>query len=832
MRRRDACFLLAAAPAAAADFASNWPAAADQVWLGPEYWANRLQDWRVHDGRIECVTAGGDRNVFLLTHELAARAQPFETRVALGRLDTSAGDGFAGFRIGMRGPFNDYRDSAIYGAGLDAGLTADGRLFIGALEHASARLSGVHELVLNGDARGGLVLAALDSGGKELGRVAGNQPVSGGLALVCSSGPVTPSPDPGINAITLSGINRRGRENRGELRVWFRDWKVSGPKVDLHPDRAWGPILFAMHTLSRRVLKLTAQMAPVNTAGATVSLEVRGRKVAESRIDPLSRTATFRVPNWDDTRDVPYRILYGRHTFEGAVRRDPSHKTRIVAAALSCMNDLGFPHPEIVHNLRRHKPDILLFLGDQIYERSASYGIERLPVDRASLDYLRKWYLFGWTYRDLLRDTPAVCMPDDHDVYHGNVWGAGGRRAEGVGQAGQDSGGYLEPAEWVNVVQRTQTSHLPDPFDPTPVEQGITVYYTELLYGGVSFAILEDRKWKSAPKPTIPEANIVNGWAQNPAYNAASDGDVPGAQLLGPRQMDFLKRWAADWSGAWMKAAVSQTLFANLATLPPPANTDAVTPKLPILQPGEHAEGEVKVADHDSNGWPRTPRNQALRLIRRALAIHICGDQHLGSTVQYGIDAWNDAAWAVCTPAVSNLFPRRWYPAQPGANHKPGAPRYTGEYLDSFGNRMTVHAVFNPRMVDIEPRSVNQRAPGYTIVEFDRTTQTTRITNWPRYVDASRPDARPCEGWPIVVRHGDNGLPRSGWRLDPISRGADALLVEVREEPGGDHVYTYRMIEPSFAPPVYREGRYTVTLRDSAGKTIAVRRNQLSRRDA
>ena len=139
--RRDALLLLAAAPAAAADFASRWPSGSDQVWLGPEYWANRVQDWRLHDGRIECIAAGGDRNVVLLTHELSARAEPFEISVNLGRLDQSASPaapGFAGFRVGMRGPFNDYRDTAIYGIGLDAGLSSDGRLFIGDLDHASS----------------------------------------------------------------------------------------------------------------------------------------------------------------------------------------------------------------------------------------------------------------------------------------------------------------------------------------------------------------------------------------------------------------------------------------------------------------------------------------------------------------------------------------------------------------------------------------------------------------------------------------------------------------------------------------------------------------------
>ena len=26
-------------------FSSNWPEAVHRTWIGPEYWANRLQDW-------------------------------------------------------------------------------------------------------------------------------------------------------------------------------------------------------------------------------------------------------------------------------------------------------------------------------------------------------------------------------------------------------------------------------------------------------------------------------------------------------------------------------------------------------------------------------------------------------------------------------------------------------------------------------------------------------------------------------------------------------------------------------------------------------------------
>ncbi|MCH2148217.1 MAG: beta-lactamase family protein, partial [Phycisphaerales bacterium] len=33
----------------------NWNDTSDRVWIGPDFWANRLQDWRVHDGRVECI---------------------------------------------------------------------------------------------------------------------------------------------------------------------------------------------------------------------------------------------------------------------------------------------------------------------------------------------------------------------------------------------------------------------------------------------------------------------------------------------------------------------------------------------------------------------------------------------------------------------------------------------------------------------------------------------------------------------------------------------------------------------------------------------------------
>ena len=51
-------FLTGAVPSAvASDFAAVWPADVERTWLGPEFWANPLQDWKVTSGRIECLVA-------------------------------------------------------------------------------------------------------------------------------------------------------------------------------------------------------------------------------------------------------------------------------------------------------------------------------------------------------------------------------------------------------------------------------------------------------------------------------------------------------------------------------------------------------------------------------------------------------------------------------------------------------------------------------------------------------------------------------------------------------------------------------------------------------
>lgn len=795
-----------------ADFSSAFPTHTERPWIGPEYWANPLQDWRVSRGRLECVVSGADRNVNLLTHQLGMQPAAFNLSVRLGSLNpagTVLEPGWAGFRIGISGPVEDYRYALIHGRGLDAGITTAGVPFIGdqqakaaaglaaaprPLDNVELRLTAVPEA-----AGTRLTLAVHDPRtSRKIGETTSVVPharLAGNLALVSHWSSKSP-------ARGAAAANRGGN-----VRFWFQDWKASGPRVQAHPEQTFGPILWSQYTLSKGVMKMTAQMPPLGIGDSqTVSLQTRAcgdwKTLDEEPIHTLARTATFRLPNWDSSRDTPYRLAYrytdasGRasdHFWEGTVRRDPVDKPSIVVAGFTGNQDTGFPNTPTVNNVRYHNPDLLFFSGDQIYENVAGYGIERGPVETAALDYLRKWWIVNWSFRELMRDRPTVHLPDDHDVYQGNIWGAGGRK---ISMDEHERGGYAMSAEWVNMVQRTQTAHLPDPHDPRPIEQGIGVYYAELLYGGVSFGILEDRKFKSGPKGITPPTGGRPDHITDPGFDRNAF-DPPGAVILGERQLSFICDWTSDWRGADFKIALSQTIFAAAATT--------------------HGAEFMRLAgDMDTNGWPRSARDRALRALRKGYVFMYAGDTHLPTIVHHGVEDWNDSGWSFAVPSVAAGYPRLFEPDTPGKNRQPGLPDYTGEHLDSFGNRMTVWAVANPQKVwRKHPHELlMDKASGYGIVRLDRAAGKITMECWPILVDASLPDAasKQFPGWPKTITIEDN-YPKPGVAWLPLLKveGMKNPVVQVVDEESGDFVYTLRVRGAEWRPRVFsRTGTYTV----------------------
>ncbi|QDT36755.1 metallophosphoesterase family protein [Stratiformator vulcanicus] len=532
---------------------------------------------------------------------------------------------------------------------------------------------------------------------------------------------------------------------------------------------------FGLYTVSDGVLKLSAQLYPLlPEESREVTLEVNRdgawENVGTEKVHELGWSALFRIEDWDDAQGVKYRLSHdGGSTYEGFIRKDPVHQDEIVVGLFSCNSnkDRG-DRQSVIDNVKRIDPDLLFFAGDQSYDHT---------------QHSAAWLMWGRQFADIIKDRPVIAIPDDHDIGQANIWGEGGKRAE---SSAGPAGGYYYPVNYVNMVQRCQTSHLPDGFDPTPIQRDISVYYTSLNVGGVDFAIIEDRKWKTGPKGKIPQQGPRPDHIINPDYDPASI-DVPGLELLGKRQLDFLNKWGQDWTDTQMKCVLSQTIWSGAAHL--------------------HGRDSSRLhADLDNNGWPQAGRQRAVRELQRCLAVHLCGDQHLGTVTKYGIDEFRDGPWAFCGPAVVNsIYSRYWSPIPgSGSNSFDDVPlQWTGDYLDGFENKLTMRAYSNP---DESP----DYGSGYGIIRFKKSTRDIIFESWPR---SASEGSKQFVGWPVKVNQmANDGREPIGYLPTLEFEGDEPPVVQVVAESTGEIIYTLRPNGSFFDPPVYGDDRYTIKI--------------------
>lgn len=726
----------------------RWTVTHDRVWLGGEFWSNPMEDWRIKDGWAQCQTTAEHRSIHSVTRQLTDSKQSFAMSVELSRSANINQDGGAGFKIGIKSDLNEHRSNMFARSGIIAGIVKNELVLAGSRVKLATTPANSHVVLsVVGSRKGDNYVLQLSARSPEsdtaLGKLRVEVPAKnclGNIALVSQyTGP-------------------RQRYNKPGYQ--FRNWLVGGKAFTHDPEKRFGPILWTMYTLSDSrsddgfVMKLSALTGPLGKDdNRTVELQIQKdgtwTSLGEAELHPDAWTATFRIANWDEKVDTPYRVIYHQKfkagepeldQWSGIIQKNPEG-VPFRLAALTCQNDYAYPYEPVAENIVKMKPHMLYFSGDQLYEGHGGYGIIREPAQPAILNYLRKFYQFGWAFREAMKNAPTVCIPDDHDVFQGNIWGEGGAAMKQIDQGASSKGGYREPARMVNTVHITNCAHHPDFYDPTPCLQDISVYYGDMVYGNVSFAILGDRQWKSGPERVETGSGRADH-VRDPDFDT-SVLDKPGLVLLGERQEGFLQLWSTDWRGHSMKVLLSQTVFAGVAT--------------------HHGgfDGYLK-ADLDSGGWPQTARNRAIDIIRESMALHINGDQHLTSLVQYGVESQRDSNWSFCTPAIAAGYPRWWRPDDIQVDHqnrpKHGLPN-TGEFLDGFGNKAYVYAAGNPEVGTKRPRyeRAHQKGSGFGFVLIDTQKKTYEIHAYKFDVDPldGNPDNQ-FPGWPVTIHQQEN----------------------------------------------------------------------------
>ncbi|MEM6312770.1 MAG: alkaline phosphatase D family protein [Planctomycetota bacterium] len=757
---------------------SPWQDAKDRRWLGEDFWANRLQDWAVIDGTLVCRSSWGGwgvRTAHLLTRDLRTDGA-FQVELELDR----GAAGQAGILLGGgEGQLNYQQASLIQGSP----GTGGGFLVAWNFQNATLTIHNFgkqvgktelrpvpgHEVVQPlGDADPSTATLVVDGTPDESGGVVLRARLMDGEQTLAES-VATVEADRLVGNIALASD---GSTEAAPHR--FHAFRVGGDRVAEHLDRAYGPIAGVLFSVGKGDLKVGVQLMSVGATITETKGEEKGRRLAvrlEENIDgawqPIAPPAgisepdyyaLIRLSDYDASRPRSFRIvcngdgdLAASYTFD--VPAEPEGD--MVVGSVSCTGVLGrrsnqpditddgthfagrwspaniwFPYTGITDPMLDRELDIIFFTGDQLYEYNPTSRdkSDAFPVE----DYLYKWLLWHWSFNDVTRRIPSIMQTDDHDVWHPNLWGDGGR----LMTEGWDSGGgFLMSSYFVNMVQRTMCGHNPDPYDPGPLDSGVTNYFTTFTYGGVDFAVLEDRKFKAA---------------YNAETRQADDGSV-----LGDLQLEMLRKWAEDPDASDARVVVSQTVYAKVST---------------------YVENNTIGKDMDANAWPKPGRDRAVELFEQAGALLFTGDQHLATVSRLESDGNGVIQFA--QPAGGCIWWRQFQP-DPALRLAPVDPRIAGPdrtdlglFEDGFGNRFSVMAVANPgdrahvaahpnpqthrltqRDIDLGRGTAERIHGGEGFAALHIRPSENRITLecWPLGADVSQGAAAQFPDWPIVL---------------------------------------------------------------------------------
>ena len=543
---------------------------------------------------------------------------------------------------------------------------------------------------------------------------------------------------------------------------WFDDLRIEGNVLE--KAETTGPLLSSFHTITDKKILLTVQLQPFEVSKTDEfelyfnSIKIKNFRV-HYRYDKLTHQIRFKTSTKNLPGKVNYTIKYsGKQTdrpfyINGTINTLLPNKEMSIMA-LNCngfpfmhegkydYNSLWYPYEQIEKGYHKFTPNLVIFLGDQFYESRPSAPIIKEPF--CYLDYLYKWNLYCLQFRNITANTPTIILTDDHDVYQGNLWGNGGVPAKTTEKDSldkyyqgnydtwqQDNGGYFMPKNFVNMAIRSQTSHLPKPYKRRT--KGLSNYYTSYQFGDFDFAILEDKKYKSAPVNI--QHQIFNGIPLNNSLtNQELDND--NFKLLGKKQLKFLKKFVTKESDN-LKIVLTQSAYASLTTI----NKESDPLKdLPSNLSGEHKLNR----DMDTNGWPKTGRDKAMNIIGTEPVLFLCGDQHMGSVVEL-FDTLNNGTHFFTIPSISNTWQRTWLPSDSTYSNSP-----FGIHYDGFGNKMNVIAVANPTNEIHYPQKLNKKSPGFGIIILNSIDKTAILHAYPLYFNEFNTILE-YNGWPINI---------------------------------------------------------------------------------
>lgn len=778
-------FLFKAQPSFSQDLAFHWDSIPNQPWLAYNFWQNSLNDWRVDSNRvIGRPFFPKNRTAHITSHSITDSDSALSIALDVKLFESVKNDTTAefGVLIGAGSPNLPQPTNNLIFKTLSPGpchffgIKPNGDLILRDFEQDTI----IALLHLDSLPKSNVLKALFEDGLKiEIkyklpGKFAFLEKKLISLSIQTKDfktnmviGKSTFLKPPKGNIALRYSSNTPYQDN-----VAFDNLIINGSGYTLNETNKGlvDPILSSFYTCTKDSLFFTAQLMPFvpdsnEKFSLTITPNIKSTYSFQGKFDSATYQLRFRVKIPKGFKELDYLLKYRGEQSEiwtsksGIIKTKPSRKNPRIMA-LNCngfsfytdhlldYSNLLYPYRQIEKGHQIFQPDIVTFLGDQIYESRPEASINVAPYQR--LDYLYKWSIWCYTFRDITKNQPTIILTDDHDVFQGNLWGNGGKEIIDHPNAiptyygdnnydtwMQDQGGYIWGTSFANMVLSSQTSHLPQPQIPA-LKNGLINYFTDYQYGKLNFAILEDKKFKSPPSNNPFE--IYNGFALSDSLNA-QDYNNPNFNLLGEQQLNFLSNWSKDLKGKKeAKIILTQSAYASLTTIP--LDYSPLKDK-----PAKRDSSLQKVSpDMDTNGWPKAGRDRALNTLNQNNILFLSGDQHLGAVIQL-YDSLQTPYTFFSVPAIANTWPRMWWPKDSTQNKK----HPLGNYTDAFGNKINVKAVANPTQNAPTPTNFNYKSPGFGIIDINKKGTKAKLKAYPLFFDLKK---KPLvyKGWPVKVR--------------------------------------------------------------------------------
>ena len=264
--------------------------------------------------------------------------------------------------------------------------------------------------------------------------------------------------------------------------------------------------------------------------------------------------------------------------------------------------------------------------------------------------------MFGWAFREAMRDRPTLCIPDDHDRVPGQQSGARAARRWDTGRGTSSLGGYRSRPGWStwSTARTLRTIRIRSiRRRSSRTSASTTATWSTATWASRSLA---DRQFKSGPEHVDTGSGRADHVLDPELDTAALDapGLCPARRTAGGVSRTV---GGADWRGHTMKVLLRRRPCSRAS-------------------PTHHGGyDDYLIADLDCGGWPQTPREPGSSAsLRKAKCLHVCGDQHLPSLVQYGAGRAARRLLGILHAAISAGYPRWWRPDEVGTPHRNRPP--------------------------------------------------------------------------------------------------------------------------------------------------------------